>query len=88
MKNVVCGERLSGHGVDEDGNGPEILIHQPNRGVNGALLFSIGSFHYCDVKKTDSDGTVLIFENSVTVAILNAEVSYAGNEEVNAGGAA
>ena len=81
LRNVIDGERLSGHGSAAEGF-PEIVIYDGIGAGNGSMICSIESFHWVTVK-VKGRTTELWFENKVCLAVPNAVVRYAyrGNSE-------
>jgi len=75
MREVIDGERLSGHGSVAAGY-PEICIRDGIGVGGGALICSIQYFHWVDVSVT-GEGTELSFEDKACVAIRNGIVLYA-----------
>jgi hypothetical protein len=80
MRNVINGERLSGHRTGAGTTYPEILIL--DRPEYGSMICTIESFHWADV--TIKGKTIeLCFEGKVDLAIRGGVVQYAESEPEN-----
>jgi len=75
MRQVIDGERLSGHGTASGGY-PEILIFDGKGMGGGALICSIESFHWADVV-IRGNTTKLWFENKTCISVEDGIVQYA-----------
>jgi hypothetical protein len=78
MRQVVDGERLSGHGTQESGY-PEILIFDGIGVKDGSLICSIQSFHTANVvvKGTTTELWFEWFESRLCLVIPDGIVKYA-----------
>jgi hypothetical protein len=81
MRQVVDGERLSGHGRGPDGY-PEIVVLDRHK---GSAMCSIQGFHWATVKVTGAS-TKLWFEDKTCLTVSGGTVEYAGNEIIAGGG--
>jgi hypothetical protein len=78
MRQVVDGERLSGHSGTE--SCPEIVISDGQGPGGGALICAISCFHWAEVE-VKGDTTVLWFEDKTRLTIDHGLVEYAEASE-------
>jgi len=71
-RELVNGDRISGHGREDVGY-PELIVKTAPE--KGSMLFTIESFHWADVR-IDGDKTTLTFEGLVPVTLEGAHVQY------------
>lgn len=79
MREVINGERLSGH-RSPTGEHPEISVYDSIGAGKGSLICSIQCFHWATVFQNGAT-TELLFENKTCLAVRNGMVWYADGME-------
>lgn len=74
MRQVIDGERLSGH-RNGSGHDPVIYVADGIGEGGGSMICAIQSFHWADVI-VSGDMTELVFEGKVRLAISSGIVQY------------